>query len=678
MTIDDCKTIAPAIGMALDLPGGGRGFIVAIEEAAGDTFTLFGGQTPMSRDRLKIRAAGEGGHLYTFSENIAAPMLYRARYVPPIGEVEAAALWERAKEEKEAAERRNLRKQAETDGRREQSRAEYERLRPAWAKSAIIAELDHDASDSMTDYYNHTTSRCIVLAWSAHTRDLFAEMRKAAANHPETAHLQAAPETAEHREKYSMGAGYYLKNGGRDSSGWSVKKKRADWINFPGLEFSDTTRGEGGPSPAKAIPTGEAGQTGSNAAGLFAIERHTHSKKGFAMFVCTMAERVERADFDRFLSAAKALGGWYSRAWAGSPAGFAFKSEAAALQFIGGVLDSPTGEVASGATAERAAPTVGISTAAKLRALADGLQGQIDACYSDRLSNTPKRARQAAEKRNEGRNLERAQAMMRALADCHESGTVPAVLQGIATKAQIVLLASEETDRGGGYYDAGIPLGRPRAWADAKERERAAALWALLASPADAERERKEDLRRKIDALQFAKIPGYYPTPAAVVARMIDAAELEPGAHVLEPSAGSGAIADALREAGHSVDCVERHCSLRAILEAKGHTLTGHDFTEYHSPAGSLYDAVLMNPPFENGQDCQHVSRAWSFVKPGGALVAIMGAGVTFRKGTPYTQTREWLESERAEIVVLPGGTFAESGTGVVSVMVTLRKTGEA
>lgn len=39
-------------------------------------------------------------------------------------------------------------------------------------------------------------------------------------------------EKLEHREKWSMGAGYYLKDGGRDETGWAiekVKKYREDW-----------------------------------------------------------------------------------------------------------------------------------------------------------------------------------------------------------------------------------------------------------------------------------------------------------------------------------------------------------------------------------------------------------------------------------------------------------------
>ena len=96
---------------------------------------------------------------------------------------------------------------------------------PSWAKAVIVAELVEDKSDLMTDYHGHAIKRTIILGFSKHKRDLFGEMRKAALNHPETAFLYNAPKDAEHREKYSMGGGYYLKNEWRHDNGWSVSKK---------------------------------------------------------------------------------------------------------------------------------------------------------------------------------------------------------------------------------------------------------------------------------------------------------------------------------------------------------------------------------------------------------------------------------------------------------------------
>ena len=95
---------------------------------------------------------------------------------------------------------------------------------PEWAKAAIIAEYVIDDCNSQTDYFGAKTGSRVFLAWSKHERDLFAEMRKAAATLPETRDLATAPAGAEHREKYSMGGGFYLKAGDRYSTGWKVRK----------------------------------------------------------------------------------------------------------------------------------------------------------------------------------------------------------------------------------------------------------------------------------------------------------------------------------------------------------------------------------------------------------------------------------------------------------------------
>ncbi|MDR2056996.1 MAG: fusion protein [Dysgonamonadaceae bacterium] len=113
-------------------------------------------------------------------------------------------------------------------GRDEQLRAiGRERLKtliPEDAKAAIIAELHENESDSMTDYYGYRTQRTVLLGFSTHTRDLFSEMRKYAANFTETAYLTEDNKDYEHREKYSMGDGYYL--GKSKYGGWIITKER--------------------------------------------------------------------------------------------------------------------------------------------------------------------------------------------------------------------------------------------------------------------------------------------------------------------------------------------------------------------------------------------------------------------------------------------------------------------
>ena len=119
----------------------------------------------------------------------------------------------------------------EREAREAAHKIEVAKRRPSWAKACIVAEYHESDTDTMTDYFGHHTTRTLILAWSKHARDLFPEMRKAARNHPELAHLVTAVDAGdpayysneEHREKYSMGGGYYL-GVYRHNSGWVVKK----------------------------------------------------------------------------------------------------------------------------------------------------------------------------------------------------------------------------------------------------------------------------------------------------------------------------------------------------------------------------------------------------------------------------------------------------------------------
>jgi hypothetical protein len=108
---------------------------------------------------------------------------------------------------------------------------------------------------------------------------------------------------------------------------------------------------------------------------------------------------------------------------------------------------------------------------------------------------------------------------------------------------------------------------------------------------------------------------------------------------VLEPSAGKGNIADIIRDQhGTSIQLhtIERCVTLSEILRLKGFEVVGADFIE--DCGRSDYDRVVMNPPFEDSQDIQHVMHAYDRLKPGGRLVSIMSPGPFFRqdKSAPH------------------------------------------
>jgi hypothetical protein len=95
---------------------------------------------------------------------------------------------------------------------------------PAGAEAVVVAELQEDTSDPMTDYFANKTTRCVAIGYRSGKREDFAQLRQVAASFPETAHLLAAKET-ERRDNYSMGAGNYLSDHGSANfgSGWVVR-----------------------------------------------------------------------------------------------------------------------------------------------------------------------------------------------------------------------------------------------------------------------------------------------------------------------------------------------------------------------------------------------------------------------------------------------------------------------
>jgi protein-L-isoaspartate O-methyltransferase len=207
---------------------------------------------------------------------------------------------------------------------------------------------------------------------------------------------------------------------------------------------------------------------------------------------------------------------------------------------------------------------------------------------------------------------------------------------------------------------------------DSELREACRAFQALYQAPAG-----ESEIGKLTRELIGRNIPGFFPTPPPVIDRMVAAAELKPGQRVLEPSAGKGDIADAIREAEPEarLEVVEPAYSLRQILELKGFSLVGDDFMTF---TGGPYDRIIMNPPFESGADIDHVRHAFDLLAPGGRLVAIMSEGPFFRSDRKAEAFRQWLESVDGHSEKLPDGSFAGKDafrqTGVATRLVTIEK----
>ena len=161
--------------------------------------------------------------------------------------------------------------------------------------------------------------------------------------------------------------------------------------------------------------------------------------------------------------------------------------------------------------------------------------------------------------------------------------------------------------------------------------------------------------------MQFSNIPGFFPTPDAVIDKMIDLVELEKDHTVLEPNLGSCAIADRIAELSIHCEGYEVNYTLAEICEAKGFLIERCDFLTVQPV--KLYDRIIMNPPFEKLQSISHIKHAMKFLLPGGKLVAICAGGAREEKELqPLCDSWE----------VLPAGSFKESGTGVGTVLLSI------
>jgi hypothetical protein len=197
-----------------------------------------------------------------------------------------------------------------------------------------------------------------------------------------------------------------------------------------------------------------------------------------------------------------------------------------------------------------------------------------------------------------------------------------------------------------------------------------------------AEAAKPDPLKQAERGLIGTQIPGFFPTPAPLADALVGQAQLEPGMRVLEPEAGKADLVAAIKKAQPEVvvDLVELNSTLIGLLEKKGYALAHKgDFLDYNP--GPIYDRVVMNPPFEHGQDIKHVEHAYRLLKPGGRLVAIMGEGAFFREDRMATDFRAFLENVGGQSEKNPEGAFAGADafrqTGTATRIVVLERQAE-
>lgn len=160
----------------------------------------------------------------------------------------------------------------------------------------------------------------------------------------------------------------------------------------------------------------------------------------------------------------------------------------------------------------------------------------------------------------------------------------------------------------------------------------------------------------------------FYPTPPELVRTLLAKVDFKRVRYALEPSAGKGDIALALKQRGVAVDCVEIDADLRAVLEGRELVVVGHDFL--HFETHTRYDLVVMNPPFANA--ALHLLHSLNLMKNGGQIVCLLNA-TTLQEPTGESERElvRRLEELGATVdIVEDGFAQAERRTNVLTAMV--------
>lgn len=154
-------------------------------------------------------------------------------------------------------------------------------------------------------------------------------------------------------------------------------------------------------------------------------------------------------------------------------------------------------------------------------------------------------------------------------------------------------------------------------------------------------------------------------TPPELAKELVALAGVRKDSRVLEPEAGIGNIADVAKEVTDHVDCIERMTDFCEILKLKKHNVIGNDLLT--AETAPIYDAVVMNPPFS--EECEHIKRAFDFLRPGGSLVAVCSSSIQWKSTRKCEQFRDWL-SEHTHSIDECGAKFEMTGVHTVVLVV--------
>ncbi len=177
----------------------------------------------------------------------------------------------------------------------------------------------------------------------------------------------------------------------------------------------------------------------------------------------------------------------------------------------------------------------------------------------------------------------------------------------------------------------------------------------------------RESMKAGVQAIGVDQL---FETPTALIHTLLDGVEIRDDTNFLEPSAGTGKIAQAVSELNPNAHMllVEVNHDLAKNLNQKFGTqnVLCADFLEF-LPVRE-FNLIIMNPPFRDGVDIQHIQHAFDILAVGGVLRALCANGP--RQKVAFTEFFKGNPTFEYEPVEEPGFT----GTNVRVAKISVRK----
>ncbi len=168
----------------------------------------------------------------------------------------------------------------------------------------------------------------------------------------------------------------------------------------------------------------------------------------------------------------------------------------------------------------------------------------------------------------------------------------------------------------------------------------------------------------------------YYPTPDNLADQLVEMAEITDDHSILEPSAGQGAIVNAINRKlpNKKVWVCEIMPGNKTILSGNKNTLfVCNDFLTMDANKFS-FDRIIANPPFSKNKDCVHIMKMYPLLIPGGRLVSFASKHWISTMKNAESAFREWTVKVDAKIIPVPAGSFKKNGTSFATCIIVIDK----